>query len=336
MQNSEFEQVLREIPMTTPFRRKSYIAMLLGFSPYYYTKDYEDDSIMYGNKQFDKLAKDITYLQIKNLLLKNGFKDIHLLQQYFNNSNWKSINNLLKAYNANTSIIDEGLWRYFKSYSLEEDNDSFHHNDIKHRLYLDIRPGQRAKFADLYINECKKAKIPYYFKVFAHKGQTDTIVIYIDSVENLKSSINIINKIYHNIANNDIKNSTKNTPPHLFKINDYIGYGFEPRHDDRIISYKMFIEDCAFFVNDKRNKLRKKILNDFSNGIIHKTNCMKVPTADEIKNFCGISRKEQSLFFSKYFSYIIIVYGTEIREILNEIEQNMNVNISSKGKTSHR
>ena len=74
---------------------------------------------------------------------------------------------------------------------------------------------------------------------------------------------------------------------------------------------------------------------DFSKGIIYKTNSRIVPTIDEIKNFCTTPKEKQSQFFSKFFPYIMAVYGTEIHEIVNEIEQNMYTKLSNKPKNNH-
>ena len=54
MTEAELSKITSDFHMTKPFRRKSFVAMLLGFYPCYYTLDYEDNDIMYGKKIFDK------------------------------------------------------------------------------------------------------------------------------------------------------------------------------------------------------------------------------------------------------------------------------------------
>ena len=41
----------------------------------------------------------------------------------------------------------------------------------------------------------------------------------------MKSTIGVIDKIYASVDNKDIRDNTKLPAPHLYKVNDYIGYG---------------------------------------------------------------------------------------------------------------
>lgn len=322
---------LNEILENKPFKRKDYVAMLLRFHPCHYTTDYEDLNIMYGEKR-TKLRNTLGYIQRRRLLLNNnGSDDLELLWRYFENDDSNSMNHLLMKHNIDPSLVEEAEWTFFKSYSLE--NNGFHSPDINHRLYLTIGMEQRAFFANAFINECSANNIPYYFKVLTIKGQTDTVVIYIDNEQNLEATIGIINKIYSDPSYKKIKDSTKPTASHLYVVNDYIGYGFEPKRENEQISYTGLMKECAKPVEDKIELLRKRIVNDFYKGIVHQVNVKERPSADECRMVCKLPQKEKYKFFIRYFQYIIKVYGNDIQEILNEIEQNVEREMSNPHKT---
>ncbi|MDD6264393.1 MAG: hypothetical protein PUA97_04760 [bacterium] len=50
----------------------------------------------------------------------------------------------------------------------------------------------------------------------------------------MESTIGVIDKIYASVDNKDIRDNTKLPAPHLYKVNDYIGYGMEPKIGGRI------------------------------------------------------------------------------------------------------
>ena len=83
MTEAELSKITSDFHMTKPFRRKSFIAMLLGFYPCDYTRDYEDNEIMYGQKSFDKFDEDMNYISCKRLLLKFGFRDEKLIHKLY-------------------------------------------------------------------------------------------------------------------------------------------------------------------------------------------------------------------------------------------------------------
>lgn len=83
MTEAELSKITSDFHMTKHFRRKSFVAMLLGFYPCYYTLDYEDREIMYGQKSFDKFDEDMNYISCKRLLLKFGFRDEKLIHKLY-------------------------------------------------------------------------------------------------------------------------------------------------------------------------------------------------------------------------------------------------------------
>lgn len=335
MTEAELLKITNDFHMTKPFRRKSYIAMLLGFYPCSYTLDYDDREIMYGQKSFDKIDRDMNYISCKRLLLKAGFKDEKLIRKLYE-ENHQKFGDLLRAYKVPWASQIKGLWYYFTSYYFENEKFGFHKKDIQHRLYLTIGLNQRGKFVEKFIDECVDNGVPYYFKVFGHKGQTDTVVIYCKDEENMKSTIGVIDKIYASTDNKDIRDNTKLPAPHLYKVNDYIGYGMEPKIDGRNLSYTMLIDECAHSVNDKVNDLRRRILDDFNNGTLYRVNNISTPNINVARSFASASRSEKFQIFNKYFPYINAVYGKEIHEIVDEVEQNLNtrLNAASKGDST--
>lgn len=83
MTEAELSKITSDFHMTKPFRRKYFVAMLLGFYPCDYTLDYEDNEIMYGQKSFDKFDEYMNYISCKRLLLKFGFRDEKLIHKLY-------------------------------------------------------------------------------------------------------------------------------------------------------------------------------------------------------------------------------------------------------------
>ena len=83
MTEAELSKITSDFHMTKPFRRKSFVAMLLGFYPCDYTIDYEDNEIRYGQKSFDKFDEYMNYISCKRLLLKFGFRDEKLIHKLY-------------------------------------------------------------------------------------------------------------------------------------------------------------------------------------------------------------------------------------------------------------
>lgn len=323
---------VEEIMERKPFKRKSYIAMLLGFHHCYYTSNSEENEIIYGEK-LKNLKISLAYLQCIRILRTMGVKDFTALNQYYKEKDWKKVSEEINKHNFNWKRIKAGLWQYFRSYELEENYPSFHSNEVKHRLYVNVEVTKRADFVEKFIEQCISEQIPYYFKVFAHKGQTDTVVIYVDTEENLSATIDAINRVL--VKNPEITSGVQKTAPHLYKATDLIGYGFEPPMiDDKEYSFTQLLQYCDTPLSGKRNNLRQRIINDFNKGIILNQNAnVKKPTIKELQSFSKLSRREQGDFFVKYFYFILACYGTEIEELASEIEENMNQILSmSQGK----
>ena len=79
--------------------------------------------------------------------------------------------------------------------------------------------------------------------------------------------------------------------------------------------------------------LRRRILEDFNNGTLHSVNNINTPSINVARSFTFASKSEKFQIFNKYFPYINAVYGKEIHEIVDEVEQNLNTRINAASKS---
>ena len=302
------EEIFEIIKRNNPFSNPGFYAMILNFCPYYYTKDKEDNNIHYGDS-LTQLNARLLYLKILELKKNGNNKDEYdAMKVMFKN---KEYDKLIKYFYENPNLSNEkehmNIWMYYSNDLLGSHNPGFSKNDIKYRLYLNVNVDYRAFFSKKIIEFFEKNKISYFFKDFTHKGQTDNVVLYIDSEETLLNTINGINEILE--INPEYKKYIKDVPPHLCKINDYIGYGFNPSiHNgyERELSYTQFIQECEKEIsNDFRHTLRKKIIADIS-VLLSKTNS---------KPFEEFTKREQYEFFINKFPYIYSINKNEIDEM---------------------
>ena len=114
----------------------------------------------------------------------------------------------------------------------------------------------------------------------------------------MESTIGVIDKIYASVDNKDIRDNTKLPAPHLYKVNDYIGYGMEPKIDGRDLSYTTLIKECDFSVNGKAMDLRRRILEDFNNGTLHSVNNINTPSINVARSFTFASKSEKFQIFN--------------------------------------
>lgn len=181
-----------------------------------------------------------------------------------NNKNIEQILGLMTQTDENGNLYSIG-WMYFKSHHLNPNNE--HHpiksSNVRHRLYLTVDTEKRADITKRIIEECNKRKLPYNFKVHINfkkkkeNQQSDTIVIYLETEEQVVEYTNLINEI---IAKNpELKNHIHEPSPHLGIINNYIGYGFEPKLASGKTSYSKLLKQAIPV------SLVKKIENDILN-----------------------------------------------------------------------
>ena len=76
MTEAELSKITSDFHMTKPLWRKSFLAMLLGFYPCYYTLDYEDREIMYGQKSFDKFDEYMNYYAYNKSIVSTRYPEL--------------------------------------------------------------------------------------------------------------------------------------------------------------------------------------------------------------------------------------------------------------------
>lgn len=147
--------------------------------------------------------------------------------------------------------VEQGPWKYFMSFRLNPENfeKNIESKDVKHRLYMAVDYGYRAQIAEEIIKRCNTEKIPYFFKIFTvtaikpQNQQSDTMVFYLADEEQVVSYVNFINEIIE--QHPELKEHIHKTPPHLGIINDYIGYGFEPKIENGKTSYSKALREAC-------------------------------------------------------------------------------------------
>ena len=164
-----------------------------------------------------------------------------------NHKNIEQILGLMTQTDENGNLYQTG-WMYFKSHHLNP-NDEHHpikSSNVRHRLYLTVDIEKRADITQRIIEECNKRKLPYNFKVHINfkkrkeNQQSDTLVIYLENEKQVVQYTNLINEIIEN--NIELKKHTHKPSPHLGIINDYIGYGFEPKLNSGKTSYSKILK----------------------------------------------------------------------------------------------
>lgn len=278
---------IREV-MINPLDNPDFYAMLIGDQRYKSTigdsgtfslcHNYELGSTTYANwvelwkVAINEFLNNVSYQEFKNRyptsteeLFQNTRKRLQtLLETEGNLDSWnsKNIEGLKKLLRVGSDSIDEknkrpyGLgWFYFRSQALNprDIQDEIKNEDVKHRLYLTVDSENRVKMVSRIIEKCNEKKLPYNFKVhmnFAKKKenqQSDTIVIYLSEENQVVEYVNFINEVLD--EDKDLKSHTYKASPHLGIIDDYIGYGFEPKLEVGKTSYskllKQSVKGCA-------------------------------------------------------------------------------------------
>ncbi len=149
------------------------------------------------------------------------------------------------------TYINSVGWFYFKSHHLNPNlsNNHIRSDKVKHRLYLTVDTNERAEIANKIIEKCNQKGIPYNFKVHINfkkrkeNQQSDTIVIYLADEEQVVEYVNFINEIIE--ENKELRKHIHKPSPHLGIVNDYIGYGFEPRLNQGRTSYSKLLKESV-------------------------------------------------------------------------------------------
>ena len=277
--------------MINPLDNPDFYAMLIGDQRYKSTigdsgafslcHNYELGSTVYENwfklweVAINEFLNNVSYQEFKNRyststeeLFQNTRKRLQtLLETEGNLDSWnsKNIEGLKKLLRVGSDSVDEknkrpyGLgWFYFRSQALNPRDIQYEikNEDVKHRLYLTVDSENRAKMVSRIIEKCNEKRLPYNFKVhinFAKKKenqQSDTIVIYLSEENQVVKYVNLINEILD--EDKDLKSHTYKTSPHLGIIDNYIGYGFEPKLEVGKTSYSKLMKQSVAGCSTKK------------------------------------------------------------------------------------
>ena len=122
-------------------------------------------------------------------------------------------------------------WYYFRSYTMSPaNNESFHTDDVKHRLYVAINYDQLMRFTTDFISKLEEVNQPYLLKIKSCKPsgkcpENDMLVIYADTEERVLKYVNILNEMIK--SNKEYEQSIHIPSSHLGIIDGKIGYGRE-------------------------------------------------------------------------------------------------------------
>lgn len=185
--------------------------------------------------------------------------------------NHNVMNNLLGLNIDTTSSgkIYSTSWIYFRSSQLDP-NDLLEYIDsknIKHKLYISVDDEYKALISEKIINKCKKRNLPYEFKVYLNFNdeieyqRSDSIVIYLAEEEQVEEYVDLINEIIN--ENLELIDHIHKPAPHLGILNDYIGYGFQPRMLTQKISYSEFLKNAVpkFILKSKELNIMEFLSN---------------------------------------------------------------------------
>ena len=221
--------------------------------------------------------------------------------------------------------VTKANWVYFDSLTIN--NKGYHKADVKHRLYIDISPKYRNVLIQMILDELTKEDMSFKFKAFCGKDQTDTIVMFIDSDENLLKNIDIVNKCFRKMSvkyPNDFMKNINKASRRLYAVGEYLGYGFEPlRINGEKLSFTNMLDEKICRASwDKRNKIKDKIESDAKNGKIYNVGSVLKPSKEELINYSNLSYSGQANFILKYYDYFDLAYNdlfAEIKQIIREV-----------------
>ena len=174
-------------------------------------------------KLLDRGSYNKDFIKLRNYMLK--VPDIHSYEEmkelYYGDNTPEEIKQLLEKYGWDSLGAYSG-WIHTDSRYLCAKRTN--RPKIEHRLYINTDSISLYKIINLFMSECSKKGIPFYFKFDNSSGfRDDSIPIY-SSTEHLLDYIEILN----NIKKNNPDLNFYNPPLLTGKINGFIGYGSEP------------------------------------------------------------------------------------------------------------
>lgn len=165
------------------------------------------------------------FIKMRNYL--RNIKDVRTMKEanevLFGNKNDKELEDALEKYRWSAFGAGSG-WIHVCSRYATAKKDKY--PNIEHRLYVNTESIDTYKMITSFVKKCDKHKLPYYFKFDQFADRDDTIVIY-SSTENLTKYIEILQEIKREEP--ELTSRVKNPPLLSGKIDNWIGYGSEPR-----------------------------------------------------------------------------------------------------------
>ena len=122
-----------------------------------------------------------------------------------------------------TKIGEASGWTHIYSRYIHAKKEEY--QSLDHRLYLNVDSRGIHKVCKLFIEECEKENIPYYFKYVLGHNRDDSIVFY-SSTKYLEKQIEILKKIKE--ENKDLDGLFGKPPILTAQVTDWMGYGSEP------------------------------------------------------------------------------------------------------------
>lgn len=224
---------------------------------------------------------------------------------------------------------------------------------IEHRLYFNVPGSYRHYFVNILIDECQAHNLPYYIKIFENEDRADNVILYCET-STLLEYISLLNQMevkYEKLINKLLSPSVLTG-----KINDWIGYGAEPKqqwnsysgfrewalglstqtlykewvkdssssefiYKDRKISFGEYLARQLGLISNQECKVNLDILN------IESESCIYV-TTDMIIDACNkwVLDATNSKYGIGDFELETLQLSKEQSDILNETFQNLVIN----------
>lgn len=296
----------------------------LSFNDYYHGlfQLYSKNKHFYNPKEYDKLYVDAFNTWRKYVLSISEQKKEQLIKDGKIDSDFSTLQKFLKALppvktkkeaDMVLSVEDEKLEKAMKKYRYTSiDNNDFSWNrfcsnnisafqntysNTEHSLYVGINSEGLHKFARILLKKCEEKNLPYYFKVSSKLNRDDSLIVYSDT-EHLLDYCNILEEIYN--ENDDLKNYAHKSPIVAGNINDWLGYGTEPKEQ-----YRTFKEKRVKVIYEAINKEYTDFLFDNPDINIY-DELSEIPLLEEIswriagdklKYLEGLQKKDLKSYF---------------------------------------
>lgn len=214
-----------------------------------------------SNEKYDGRLKELvdTLGKIQDISTYDEFLEI--IEKYEIIDDYKMIR-------PDISDFKHRIWNFVLSSNINGTREQ----DIKpkYRLYINSEASDTYQILAGFIGKCSQEKIPYYLKFIEeprdYKERADSIVIWADEKTLLKY-YNILNQLQREIPN--IVSRCSEPPILTMKINNWIGFGEEPKENDESYTtarIKLLMESInnalrAWIIENSERKININKLN---------------------------------------------------------------------------